>query len=160
MKGDLEFKNVTFRYEGKDELALDNISFRIPHGKTVALVGRSGSGKSTIANLVTRFYDVTQGEILLDGVNIQELSPIGFTRKLRRCLPTSALIQRYHANNIAYAAKDKYAVKKSSTPQKRHTQMEFIEHLEHGLDTVIGEKWHQLIRRSTPTFSHCSCIIA
>ncbi len=92
VKGEIEFKNVTFSYQGKEELALDNVSFHIPHGKTVALVGRSGSGKSTIANLITRFYDVTQGEILLDGVNIQDYRFVRFTRKLRSGIPTSTLV--------------------------------------------------------------------
>ncbi|MQC12967.1 lipid ABC transporter permease/ATP-binding protein, partial [Morganella morganii] len=57
-KGDVAFENVTFRYQGKENPALKNVSFTIPSGKTVALVGRSGSGKSTIANLITRFYEI------------------------------------------------------------------------------------------------------
>ncbi len=139
VKGDLEFKNVTFHYEGKDELALDNISFRIPHGKTVALVGRSGSGKSTIANLITRFYDVTQGEILLDGVNIQDYR---LSDLRENCAVVSQQVHLFNdtiANNIAYAAKDKYSREEIINAAKAAHAMEFIEHLEHGLDTVIGE---------------------
>ena len=139
VKGDLEFKNVTFRYEGKEELALDNISFHIPHGKTVALVGRSGSGKSTIANLVTRFYDVTQGEILLDGVNIQDYR---LSDLRENCAVVSQQVHLFNdtiANNIAYAAKDKYSREEIINAAKAAHAMEFIEHLEHGLDTVIGE---------------------
>ncbi|MFK9827828.1 ATP-binding cassette domain-containing protein, partial [Escherichia coli] len=64
-KGDLEVRNVTFTYPGREVPALRDISLSIPAGKTVALVGRSGSGKSTIASLITRFYDIDQGEILL-----------------------------------------------------------------------------------------------
>lgn len=70
--GDIEFRNVTFQYVTKDTPALKNISFTIPAGKTVALVGRSGSGKSTIANLLTRFYDINEGEILINGHDIRE----------------------------------------------------------------------------------------
>ena len=139
VKGDLEFKNVTFRYEGKEELALDNISFHIPHGKTVALVGRSGSGKSTIANLVTRFYDVTQGEILLDGVNIQDYR---LSDLRENCAVVSQQVHLFNdtiANNIAYAAKDKYSREEIINAAKAAHAMEFIEHLENGLDTVIGE---------------------
>ena len=71
-KGNLEFNNVTFTYPGREVAALRNINLSIPEGKTVALVGRSGSGKSTIASLITRFYDVDEGEILVDGVNVRD----------------------------------------------------------------------------------------
>ena len=103
-KGALEFKNVSFAYQGKDELALNNISFSVPAGKTVALVGRSGSGKSTIANLVTRFYDIEQGEILLDGVNIQDYR---LSNLRENCAVVSQQVHLFNdtiANNIAYAA--------------------------------------------------------
>ena len=139
VKGEIEFKNVTFRYEGKEEAALDDISFHIPHGKTVALVGRSGSGKSTIANLVTRFYDVTQGEILLDGVNIQDYH---LSDLRENCVVVSQQVHLFNdtiANNIAYAAKDKYSREEIINAAKAAHAMEFIDQLENGLDTVIGE---------------------
>ena len=72
VSGDVAVKDVTFTYEGAEKPALDNVSFNIPKGKTVALVGRSGSGKSTIANLFTRFYDVDSGSIELDGHDIRD----------------------------------------------------------------------------------------
>ncbi|POB80113.1 ATP-binding cassette domain-containing protein, partial [Vibrio vulnificus] len=70
VRGDVSVNNVTFTYPTKDTPALRNVSFELPAGKTIALVGRSGSGKSTIANLMTRFYDIDSGEIQLDGINI------------------------------------------------------------------------------------------
>jgi len=70
-KGDIEFRDVTFTYPGREIPALRNINLSLPAGKTVALVGRSGSGKSTMASLLTRFYDIQQGEILLDGHDLR-----------------------------------------------------------------------------------------
>ncbi|AHG77500.1 lipid A ABC transporter ATP-binding protein/permease MsbA [Mannheimia varigena] len=138
-KGHIEFKNVSFTYVGKDEKALNNISFEIPKGKTVALVGRSGSGKSTIANLLTRFYDIDDGEILLDGINIQDYT----LKNLReQCSVVSQQVHLFNdtiANNIAYAATDKYSREEIIAAAKAAHAMEFIEKLDNGLDTVIGE---------------------
>ncbi|HGO5853213.1 TPA: lipid A ABC transporter ATP-binding protein/permease MsbA [Mannheimia haemolytica] len=138
-EGKVEFNNVSFSYAGKDEKALNNISFTIPKGKTVALVGRSGSGKSTIANLLTRFYDVTDGEILLDGINIQEYR----LENLReQCSVVSQQVHLFNdtiANNIAYAATEKYSREEIMAAAKAAHAMEFIDKLENGLDTVIGE---------------------
>ena len=138
-KGELEFKNVSFVYQGKDELALNNISFSVPAGKTVALVGRSGSGKSTIANLVTRFYDIEQGEILLDGVNIQDYC---LSNLRENCAVVSQQVHLFNdtiANNIAYAAQDKYSREEIIAAAKAAYALEFIEKLPQGFDTVIGE---------------------
>lgn len=138
-KGALEFKNVSFAYPGKEELALDNISFSVPAGKTVALVGRSGSGKSTIANLVTRFYDIDQGEILLDGVNIQDYR---LSNLRENCAVVSQQVHLFNdtiANNIAYAAQDKYSREEIIAAAKAAYALEFIEKLPQGFDTVIGE---------------------
>lgn len=138
-KGELEFKNVSFAYQGKDELALNNISFSVPAGKTVALVGRSGSGKSTIANLVTRFYDIEQGEILLDGVNIQDYR---LSNLRENCAVVSQQVHLFNdtiANNIAYAAQDKYSREEIIAAAKAAYALEFIEKLPQGFDTVIGE---------------------
>ncbi|MFC1149476.1 lipid A ABC transporter ATP-binding protein/permease MsbA [Pasteurella multocida] len=139
VQGYLSFKNVTFTYQSLDEPALRNLSFDVEKGKTVALVGRSGSGKSTIANLVTRFYDVDQGEITLDGINIQDYR-LSSLRK--NCAVVSQQVHLFNdtiANNIAYAAKDKYSREEIIKAAKDAYAMEFIEKLEHGLDTVIGE---------------------
>ena len=138
-KGELEFKNVSFAYQGKDELALNNISFSVPAGKTAALVGRSGSGKSTIANLVTRFYDIEQGEILLDGVNIQDYR---LSNLRENCAVVSQQVHLFNdtiANNIAYAAQDKYSREEIIAAAKAAYALEFIEKLPQGFDTVIGE---------------------
>ncbi len=138
-KGDLEFKNVSFAYEGKEEKALNNISFYVPAGKTVALVGRSGSGKSTIANLVTRFYDIDEGEILLDGVRIQDYR---LSNLRENCSVVSQQVHLFNdtiANNIAYAAEDKYTREEIIEAAKAAYALEFIEKLPQGFDTVIGE---------------------
>lgn len=138
-KGKVEFKNVTFTYEGKEEPALRNISFDIPQGKTVALVGRSGSGKSTAASLLTRFYDVDQGKILLDGVNIQDYR---LANLREQCSVVSQQVHLFNdtiANNIAYAATEKYSREQIEAAAKAAHVTEFAEQLENGLDTLIGE---------------------
>ena len=138
-KGELEFKNVSFTYQGKKESALNNVSFWIPAGKTIALVGRSGSGKSTIANLVTRFYDISQGEILLDGVNIKDYR---LANLRENCAVVSQQVHLFNdtiANNIAYAAENKYTREQIIAAAKAAYALEFIEKLPNGFDTVIGE---------------------
>ncbi|WP_226396067.1 lipid A ABC transporter ATP-binding protein/permease MsbA [Haemophilus sp. Marseille-Q0026] len=138
-KGNVEFKNVSFTYEGKENPALNQVSFSIPKGKTVALVGRSGSGKSTIANLLTRFYNVDSGEILLDGVNIQNYT---LANLREQCSIVSQQVHLFNdtiANNIAYAATDKFSREEIIQAAKAAHAMEFIEKLDDGLDTIIGE---------------------
>lgn len=138
-KGDIEVKDVTFTYQGKEKPALSNVSFSLPQGKTIALVGRSGSGKSTIANLFTRFYDVDSGNIELDGHDIRDY-------KLKNLRSHFALVsQNVHlfndtiANNIAYAAQEEYTREQIEHAAKLAYAMDFINEMDDGLDTVIGE---------------------
>lgn len=84
-KGTVEFKNVSFRYPDAEEYLLKNISFKANQGETVAFIGSTGSGKSTLINLVPRFYDVTEGEVLVDGVNVKEYTQEFLHNKLRIC---------------------------------------------------------------------------
>ena len=138
-KGEICFDNVSFSYDGKEEKALNHISFNLPQGKTVALVGRSGSGKSTIANLLTRFYDIDEGRITLDGINIQDYQ---LANLREQCSIVSQQVHLFNdtiANNIAYAATDKYSREQIIAAAKAAHAMEFIDKLEDGLDTVIGE---------------------
>ncbi|QEM87559.1 lipid A ABC transporter ATP-binding protein/permease MsbA [Glaesserella parasuis] len=138
-KGDIRFENVTFTYFGKEQPALKNISFNLPAGKTLALVGRSGSGKSTIANLITRFYEIDSGNIYLDDHKIQEYT---LNNLREQCAIVSQQVHLFNdtiANNIACAAKDKYSREQIEAAAKAAYAMEFIEKMPQGLDTVIGE---------------------
>ncbi|MDH2924064.1 subfamily B ATP-binding cassette protein MsbA [Nicoletella semolina] len=137
--GDLRFENVNFTYSGKEQPTLKNISFELPAGKTIALVGRSGSGKSTIASLITRFYDVDNGTIYLDGRNIQDYR---LNNLREQCAIVSQQVHLFNdtiANNIAYAATEKYSREQIEAAAQAAYAMEFIAKMPLGLDTVIGE---------------------
>lgn len=138
-KGDVEFNNVIFTYPTKDTPALKGITFAIKSGKTVALVGKSGSGKSTIANLLTRFYDIQQGEILLDGHNLKAYTLSSLRHQIGLVSQNVHLFNDTIANNIAYACEDKYSREDVIKAAKMAHAMDFIEKMDHGLDTVIGE---------------------
>ncbi len=84
-KGTVEFRNVSFRYPDADEYLLKDISFKVNKGETIAFIGSTGSGKSTLVNLVPRFYDVTEGEVLVDGINVKEYNQNFLRNKLRLC---------------------------------------------------------------------------
>ena len=88
---------------------MKNVTFDLPEGKTVALVGRSGSGKSTIANLLTRFYDIDSGEILLDGVKIEDYTLSNLRENVAIVSQHVHLFNDTIANNITYAAGDQYS---------------------------------------------------
>lgn len=137
--GDIEFRNVTFQYITKDTPALKNLSFTIPEGKTVALVGRSGSGKSTIANLLTRFYDVNEGEILINGHDIRDYTLRSLRNQVALVSQNVHLFNETVANNIVYACEDQYTREDIEKAAKMAHAMDFIQKLDNGLDTEIGE---------------------
>lgn len=138
-KGDVEFKNVTFTYPGRDIPALREISFSLPEGKTVALVGRSGSGKSTIANLLTRFYDIQEGQILMDGHDLREYTLSSLRDQVALVSQNVHLFNDTLANNIAYARTDIYSREEIEKAATMAYAMDFISKMDQGLDTVIGE---------------------
>ena len=138
-RGELAVKNVTFTYDGKDAPALRNVNFEVPQGKTVALVGRSGSGKSTIANLFTRFYDVDSGCIELDGHDVRDYKLTNLRNHFALVSQNVHLFNDTIANNIAYAATQEYSREQIEQAARLAYAMDFIENMEHGLDTVIGE---------------------
>jgi len=138
-RGDIAFRNVTFCYPGRDIPALHNISMELPAGKTVALVGRSGSGKSTIASLLTRFYDIQSGEIILDGHDLKEYTLQSLRNQVALVSQNVHLFNDTIANNIAYARESEYSRADVERVAKMAHAMDFISKMEHGLDTVIGE---------------------
>ena len=138
-RGEIEFRNVTFTYPTKETPALRNISFKVEAGKSVALVGRSGSGKSTIASLLTRFYDIEEGEILLDGVNIREYRLSELRKQYALVSQHVHLFNDSVANNIAYAAEEKYSRDEIKQAARIAHADDFVSKMPEGYDTVIGE---------------------
>ncbi|BET96376.1 lipid A ABC transporter ATP-binding protein/permease MsbA [Xenorhabdus sp. TCT-1] len=138
-KGNIEFRNVTFCYPTKDHPALKNISMTITAGKTIALVGRSGSGKSTIANLLTRFYDINEGEIVLDGHDLREYTLASLRNQIALVSQNVHLFNDTVANNIAYASEGCFSREEIERAAEMAYAMDFIKKMDNGLDTMIGE---------------------
>lgn len=105
-KGYVEFRHVYFRYHGAEEYALRDITFTAKPGQTTAIIGSTGSGKSTIANLILRFYDVTEGQVLVDGVDIREVRQKDLRERIGYVPQKSALFSGTIASNLRYGRKD------------------------------------------------------
>jgi ATP-binding cassette, subfamily B, bacterial MsbA len=138
-KGAIEFRNLSFQYPGSQELALKDISFKIEPGQTVALVGASGGGKSTLASLVSRFYAHEVGQILLDGVEINDYTLSNLRQQMALVSQQVTLFNDTIANNIAYGVLSNASRSNIIAAASDAYAMEFISKLEHGLDTEIGE---------------------
>ena len=140
--GDIEFKNVTFKYK-KGETVLDKFNLKIPAGSNVALVGHTGSGKSTIVNLICRFYEPTEGEILIDNKNYKERSITWLHTNLGYVLQTPQLFTGTILENVRYGnlnATDEDCI----NALKLVKANEFIEKLEDGYNTFVGEGGNKL----------------
>ncbi|MCG7957870.1 MAG: lipid A export permease/ATP-binding protein MsbA [Candidatus Thiodiazotropha taylori] len=137
--GRVTFESVAFRYPNMDKDALKPISFEITPGSTVALVGHSGGGKTTIANLIPRFYNPTGGRILIDGVDTQDLSLLSLRRQLSYVGQESVLFDDTVAANIAYGAQGEPSMEQIREAAKSAHALEFIERLPEGFETRIGE---------------------
>ena len=130
------FKNVSFKYD--QESVLNNINFKIQKGQTIAIVGQSGSGKSTIANLIPRFYDVCSGEILIDGINIKDLYKSELRKLMGLVSQESILFNDSISNNIKLS-NSKVNLKEIEESAKIANANEFIEKFEHGYDLNVGD---------------------
>jgi ATP-binding cassette, subfamily B, bacterial MsbA len=137
--GTLEFKNLSFRYPGSQDYALQDISFKVPAGQTVALVGASGGGKSTLAGLVSRFYNYEIGEILLDDIKIDAYKLANLRQQIALVSQQVTLFNDTIANNIAYGVLSTASRDKITQAATDAYAMEFIRKLDQGLDTEIGE---------------------
>lgn len=137
IKGKLEFKNVWFAYKDEDWV-LKDISFVIEPGETIALVGKTGSGKTTITNLVNRFYEVQKGEILLDGVNIKEINKRFLRRHIGTVLQDPFIFARSIKDNIKL--NKKISDKDIEEAIKLSSSEEFINSLPNGMNEVAKER--------------------
>jgi subfamily B ATP-binding cassette protein MsbA len=142
-KDKIEFENVTFHYSEKNSEVLHKIQLTIPKGQTCALVGHSGAGKSTMADLLPRFYDVTDGELKLDGVNIKNYQPKELISLMGIVSQESILFNDTVFNNIAFGWEEatEESVCKAAEIANAH---EFIVKLEDGYNTMIGDRGNRL----------------
>ena len=139
VKGDIVFRHVTYTYPTNSFPSLKNINFTIKKGETVALVGRSGAGKSTIASLLPRFYDIVKGEILIDSINIKQYTLRSLRDQIGYVSQQVHLFNGTIAENITYGAKKEYSIQDIIEAAKQANAMEFIDKLEDGIHTEIGD---------------------
>ena len=136
-KGEIRFEDVSFGY--KEEPVLEGITLSIPAGSTIALLGGTGSGKSSLINLIPRFYDVTEGAIKIDGLDVRNLKLESVRKKIGFCDQETFLFSRSIGENIAFG--NPLASKEEIIKVAKLSQIHgFIETLPNGYDTVIGER--------------------
>ncbi|SHK05074.1 ATP-binding cassette, subfamily B [Clostridium cavendishii DSM 21758] len=137
INGELEFKNVNFKYN--DELILKNINLHINPGSTVAIMGTTGSGKSTILNLIGRYYDVADGEVLIDGINVKNLDLKTLRRNMSIVPQDTFLFSDTIKNNVLFSNKSA-STEELLSACKASCALSFIEELQDGFETQIGER--------------------
>ena len=138
-RGEVSYHNVTFRYREDGEPVLKQVSFAVKAGQSVAFVGRSGSGKSTLVGLLPRFYDVQEGQILLDGHDIRELKLESLRDQISLVSQHITLFNDTIAHNIAYGRLEGASRDQIVAAAEAAHAMEFIRQLPEGLDTMVGE---------------------
>lgn len=139
LTGDVEFRDVHLRYPGDDAEVLSGVSFHVAPDTTVAIVGATGSGKTSIVNLIPRFYDATSGDVLIDGQSVKELTLVSLRQSIGVVMQDSVLFSGSISENIAYGrpdARDEDVLSAARAAQA----LEFIERLPEGFDTRVGER--------------------
>ncbi len=139
-QGDIEFRNVTLRYENTPAPALDNLSFNIKAGEKVALVGRSGGGKTTLVNLLPRFYEQQEGAVLLDGIDVREIKLDNLREQFALVSQDIILFNDTIFNNIAYGVLRDATEQEVIAAAKAAHAWDFIQHLPNGLQNEIGDR--------------------
>lgn len=143
-KGSISFRDVSFSYEEKTEKVLDNVSFDAQSGQSIALVGRSGGGKSTLVSLIPRFYEIESGEILLDGCNIKSLTLDNLRQQIALVSQKVTLFNESIYHNIAYGNLDGATPEKVREAARMAFADDFIDKLPDGYNTQIGQDGIQL----------------
>lgn len=140
-KGTVEFKNVSFKYPDAEEYMLQNITFKANKGETVAFIGRTGSGKSTIINLIPRFYDATEGEVLVDGINVKEYKLEKLYDKLGYISQKAIMFKGTILDNVGLGTKNGKKVKKSDLIEAIEVAQgkEFVEKMPDKYNAILAE---------------------
>lgn len=159
IKGDIEFKDVTFKYPDGEEEVLKNFSLKIPAGTNVAIVGETGAGKSTLVNLACRFFEPTSGEILIDGVNYKERSQLWLHSNIGYVLQSPHLFSGTVRDNIRYGKLDATdeEIEKAAKAVSADT---VVAKLDKGYDSDVGENGDKLSTGEKQLVSFARAIIA
>ena len=139
LKGVIEFKNVSFKYPDADECVLENINFKVNSGETVAFIGSTGSGKSTLINLIPRFYDVTSGEILIDGVNIKDMTEEYLHNKIGYVSQKAILFKGTVKSNIDFGKSENKITEDVAKSALNVSQGSFVFNMEKGINSNIAQ---------------------
>lgn len=159
LKGDIEFEDVSFKYPDGDEYILEHFNLKIPHGSNIAIVGQTGAGKSTLANLVCRFYEPTSGRILIDGRDARERSQLWLHSSIGYVLQTPHLFSGTVRENLLYGNPN--ATDEDIMKALRLVSAEgVVEKLEKGLDSDVGEGGDMLSTGEKQLLSFVRAILA
>ena len=141
LKGVIEFKNVGFKYPGAEEYVLKNVNFKINNGETIGIIGSTGSGKSTLINLIPRFYDVTEGEILLNGVNIKDMKLSYLYDKIGYISQKAVLFKGNIKNNVRLGKinNKKVSDDKINESLKISQAYEFVSKMKDGINSDVSQ---------------------
>ena len=139
LRGEVEFKNVCLKYKDEKTASLENITVQVKPNQLIALIGQTGSGKTSFVNLIPRFYDVTEGEVCVDGYDVRKVDLVTLRRQIGIVLQTSLLFSDSIKANIAYGHPDA-TVDEVIAAAKAAQAHEFIEGFTNGYDTVVGER--------------------
>jgi len=139
LRGEVEFRDVGLKYQDEKTASLHGISLRVEPNCIVALIGQTGSGKTSFVNLIPRFYDVTEGCVLVDGVDVREMDLVSLRSQIGIVLQTSLLFSDTIKGNIAYGRPDA-TMDEVVAAAKAAQAHEFIEGFTHGYDTIVGER--------------------
>ena len=140
-QGEIEFKNVSFCYPDAEEAILHNISFTIHRGETAAFIGSTGSGKSTLINLVPRFYDVTEGEICIDGINVKEYTQEALHRKLGYVSQRAVMFKGTITSNVTFGENRRQSIDEELLWKSIEIAQagEFVQAMEDGCNTTVAQ---------------------
>lgn len=141
IRGEIEFKNVNFKYPDAEDYVLSDINFSVKKGETLAIIGATGCGKSTVINLIPRFYDVTEGEVLVDGVNVKDYRQKELRNKIGYVSQKATLFGGTVKSNIAYGDNGKDGFMESDIVDSVYVAQaaEFVEKMDEGYDSYVAQ---------------------
>ncbi len=140
VRGDVEFRDVSFAYDNERDIVLDRVSLKVDSGRTLAVVGHSGSGKSTLISLLPRFYEPTGGSVLIDGVPVQDYALDNLREHISLVSQDVVLFNDTIANNLAYGRLAEHSEDEVRAAADAAHVLDFVNEMPEGLETIVGDR--------------------